>query len=685
MQFTTCRLIFINAMVCGLEVAATVAFTYLPPILLKAGFAEANMGIILGIGPFVGMFTVSAVGQLSDYWNHKFGQRMYFMLLFALIVSLSLSLLLAVGGIALDYSSQVALNPCESLLSDLLQGSDSLEKGFSIYSGLMSLGGCIGYLVTAVHWPWGQQEEAACSAALVLFLVCCVATILAVAVKTPGPRPAVRRSWSRLELPWRFHAAPKSIALKACALVTFLYQKMQFTTCRLIFINAMVCGLEVAATVAFTYLPPILLKAGFAEANMGIILGIGPFVGMFTVSAVGQLSDYWNHKFGQRMYFMLLFALIVSLSLSLLLAVGGIALDYSSQVALNPCESLLSDLLQGSDSLEKGFSIYSGLMSLGGCIGYLVTAVHWPWGQQEEAACSAALVLFLVCCVATILAVAVKTPGPRPAVRRSWSRLELPWRFHAAPKSIALKACALVTFLYQKVLLLPVTVWKEVWNSPLVLWQLFIADTVSWAASTSYNLFYAHYVGQVVFGGHPNAAPGSLEEDLYNEGVRMGSWGLLLHSISACGYVLLLQSQLIQAYGLKQTYLLGLGSFSVCMLGILVVRDVWLLNLLAAFSGVGFAVMTSIPSALVFYFDITEEQKRGSGADFGILYVGYYLGQTLLSLIMSHVVQTLGMPHCYIAFASAGGLLACYFANKVVFSVAEIPSLRSIRFDMPRN
>jgi solute carrier family 45 protein 3 len=39
-------------------------------------------------------------------------------------------------------------------------------------------------------------------------------------------------------------------------------------------------------------------------------------------------------------------------------------------------------------------------------------------------------------------------------------------------------------------------------------------------------------VGQVVFGGNPNAASGSLEEDLYNEGVRMGSWGLLLHSIS---------------------------------------------------------------------------------------------------------------------------------------------------------
>lgn len=247
-----------------------------------------------------------------------------------------------------------------------------------------------------------------------------------------------------------------------------------------------------------------------------------------------------------------------------LLAVGGVILDYSSQVALNPCESLLSDLLQGSDSLERGFSIYSGLMSLGACVGYLVTAIHWPWGKQEEAACTAALIFFLICSIATMLAVtatSLKMPGSKPTRRRalSWGRLELPWKYHTLPRYLARKMFNGFAFVYHKViiiaifsyllilfktkingllyfthqvLLLPVSVWREVWRSPLVLWQLFVADTMSWAAATSYTLFYAHFVGQVVFAGNPNAPPGSLEEDLYNEGVRMGSWGLLLHSIS---------------------------------------------------------------------------------------------------------------------------------------------------------
>jgi hypothetical protein len=153
------------------------------------------------------------------------------MLLFFLFLFFSRCVLLAIGGVVLDYSSQVALNPCESLLSDLLQGSDSLEKGFSIYSGLMSLGACVGYLVTAIHWPWGKQEEAACTAALIIFLICCVATMLAVTAtssKMPGAKPTRRRalSWGRLELPWKYHTLPRYLAHKCFNTVAFIYQKV---------------------------------------------------------------------------------------------------------------------------------------------------------------------------------------------------------------------------------------------------------------------------------------------------------------------------------------------------------------------------------------------------------------------------------------------------------------------------
>jgi hypothetical protein len=122
----------------------------------------------------------------------------------------------------------VALNPCESLLCDLLQGSDCSERGFSIYSGVLSLGACVGYLLTAVHWPWGKQEEAACGAALVFFLLCCATTMLAVSTTAAASKTAKRRNvhWGKLEFPCKYNSVPHLVARKLTGAFVFFYQRV---------------------------------------------------------------------------------------------------------------------------------------------------------------------------------------------------------------------------------------------------------------------------------------------------------------------------------------------------------------------------------------------------------------------------------------------------------------------------
>ena len=44
------RLILVNFVVAGLEIASAVAFTFIPPLLLKAGYSETQMSIIFGVG-----------------------------------------------------------------------------------------------------------------------------------------------------------------------------------------------------------------------------------------------------------------------------------------------------------------------------------------------------------------------------------------------------------------------------------------------------------------------------------------------------------------------------------------------------------------------------------------------------------------------------------------------------------
>ena len=66
-------LILVNFVVAGLEIASSVAFTFIPPLLLKSGYSETQMSIIFGVGkPYKNtkntfkMHTVAKSNDLSE-------------------------------------------------------------------------------------------------------------------------------------------------------------------------------------------------------------------------------------------------------------------------------------------------------------------------------------------------------------------------------------------------------------------------------------------------------------------------------------------------------------------------------------------------------------------------------------------------------------------------------------------
>ena len=77
-----------------------------------------------------------------------------------LIYYFSRMYVVAFAVILLDYASQAAINPCESLMADMLQSMHSQsETGFMIYSAMLSMGSCIGYLLSAVDWQTLSQNQ----------------------------------------------------------------------------------------------------------------------------------------------------------------------------------------------------------------------------------------------------------------------------------------------------------------------------------------------------------------------------------------------------------------------------------------------------------------------------------------------------------------------------------------------
>jgi len=242
------------------------------------------------------------------------------------------------------------------------------------------------------------------------------------------------------------------------------------------------------------------------------------------------------------------------------------------------------------------------------------------------------------------------------------------------------KLVSSISKLILNTLCLPLDFYRTISAAPNILQTLFWTDLASWVGIMAHGMFYTDFVATAVYGGQPDAPTGSVYDLLFDEGVRMGSWGLLLHSITACLYAVFFQDYVTKIIGLKRSYQLGLGLFSISMaVTVLNTSSLTVLNLAAAVSGAGYAVITTIPNALVTMYHEDpllyygpEAGKAGVGEDIAILDSGYYLSQIWLSLIMGKIVEMTGLAHYYIIVACVSGLAATFMANKVVFSPQDL-------------
>ena len=182
-------------------------------------------------------------------------------------------------------------------------------------------------------------------------------------------------------------------------------------------LNSVVCGLEFCASAAFTYIPPMILKAGLSEEHMSWTLGGGPFLGFVLVPWIGRHSDNCRSRFGRRRPYILALSILLIISLIMIpygeffgvyafgpsewtkhfgvviLIIGAVLLDFTSQATLTPCEALLSDACKNTNQQDRCFMVYSFMVSMGGCVGYLITALDWSgnavglyFGSQERSA-----------------------------------------------------------------------------------------------------------------------------------------------------------------------------------------------------------------------------------------------------------------------------------------------------------
>ncbi|XP_037353916.1 solute carrier family 45 member 3 [Talpa occidentalis] len=383
---------------------------------------------------------------------------------------------------------------------------------------------------------------------------------------------------------------------------------------QLLLVNLLTFGLEVCLAAGITYVPPLLLEVGVEEKFMTMVLGIGPVLGLVSVPLLGSASDHWRGRYGRRRPFIWALSLGVLLSLFLIPRAGWLAgllcsdtrplelallilgvglLDFCGQVCFTPLEALLSDLFRDPDHCRQAFSVYAFMISLGGCLGYLLPAIDWdasalaPYlGTQEECLFGLLTLIFLVCMAATLFVTEEAALGPAEPVEGLSGPSSLshccPCRARLAFRNLG----ALLPRLHQLCCRVPRT-----------LRRLFVAELCSWMAFMTFTLFYTDFVGEGLYKGVPRAEPGTEARRHYDEGVRMGSLGLFLQCTISLLFSLVMD-RLVQRFGTRAVYLASVVAFPVAAGATCLSRSVAVVTASAALTGFTFSALQILPYTL---------------------------------------------------------------------------------------
>ena len=429
----------------------------------------------------------------------------------------------------------------------------------------------------------------------------------------------------------------------------------------LICLNCIVCGVELVASAALVYLPPMLLEAGFEEKYMSWVLGLGPALCLFIVPILGQWMDTCTSRFGRRIPFMFALSLLVLLALILipyadhmvpdvtksegssrynihvyLLAMTVVLIDFSTQAGLTPCEVFLQDITKGLPIRDRAFSLYSLMCSVGSCAGYFILAVNWEktflgsvFGDQEYCVFSLLFVVFLVLMVINLRTASQVRTRQNLKHNKSFQDLQrIKSLTNASDKSNHLSASGKdrtvgrCSALKNIILIITPGGIRSLFTIPYALRRLVYSNFFAWAGVMGFLLFYTDYMGEIVYHGKPSAPVGSSLRTQYDDGVRMGSFGLFLHAVLS-SFAAPTIEKLVQYYGMKRIHVTCLGIFTVSIILILLSENLVIINILAMTTGIAFASMTTIPLSLVGAY---HEDKEVS--------VSPYLGHILITVIM---------------------------------------------------
>jgi len=354
----------------------------------------------------------------------------------------------------------------------------------------------------------------------------------------------------------------------------------------------------------------LVTKFGLHLDEMGFVWAAGPIAGLIAQPLVGLLSDNVWFMGGRRRPFIIFGGILAALMLLGLPNIGvindaigidsliGVALvvaltlDLSINVSFNPTRSIIADVTPEGDDRTRG---YTWMQTISGTFGVLAYAIGAVWGNYFLIYFGAGLVLLL-----TIF------PSLLITERRELTKSEESTEDQESATS---------------------TNWKD-------FLKVSFANSFSWLGVQTMFVYIIAFITQKINPTPDGAAQEVIKMVDAKTGQIISISFLILNAVGAILPVLLLEP-LSEKIGRNKTQGLVVGIMAVSYLVIaLFVRSEYMLYVMMAFAGIGWAGIVSLPFASM---SETVDKSR-MGFFMGLFNMSIVIPQLIVSLVFGTII-----------------------------------------------
>ncbi|XP_062579204.1 membrane-associated transporter protein-like [Saccostrea cucullata] len=417
----------------------------------------------------------------------------------------------------------------------------------------------------------------------------------------------------------------------------------------------------------------------------------------------------------------------------ILTILGVVLLDFSCDAAQSPSRAYLLDVSIPEDH-SRGLSTFTIMAGLGGCFGYIMGGINWDLKHNEGSSLeehvlvvfTVVTIFFIVCLVITLTSfkelplshfeksveeiqkstkVKGKSKYEKFTNEEDDDRLEdgdeklkqssTPINYGSTdgfpnktsqtenypsekePNDIKAKqpsppSSNLISLLNEVKLK---TYLVSIVRMPKSLFVLCVTNLFCWMSLVCYSLYFTDFVGQAVFKGDPKAPRLSHLHKLYNDGVRLGSFGMALYSLSCAFYSMFIE-KLVEKFGAKCVYIGGQLVYCIGMIIMAATQSRVTVILFSPTAGIMYATLFTMPYMLVANYHtkgqfstepLTESNIRGLGTDLAIVSSMVFVAQFVLSAFVGSVVDAAGSTVAVVVVAAILSFLGAVSATQVLY------------------